>query len=176
MIRCMKILTCFLFAALICLYPTGAQAGGWGLSVVDNQNPDYSVAGYIYHYKAVGKERLGNKSKSVISGVRLVCSNVLGDSPIIAVFWQGLAGNSVQQVDIRINSKKIKSVGPWFRDGPVIYRKLSETEDLIQKMSKAEIMELRWLDNSVERITTVELKNFEPGFGDFKKNCRESVK
>lgn len=86
-----------------------AQASAWNISEVAGK--DKSVVGYIYHSSAVGTQ-VGAKTEKVVSGLRLVCSTkgymaMKESEPIIAVFWNGMFGNTPETVLVEIDGKPV---------------------------------------------------------------------
>jgi len=160
-----------LFGIVAALFATGAmaQASGWNLSEVPAK--DKSVAGYIYHSSAVGTQ-VGATPAKVISGLRLVCSAKGNDDPVIAIYWNGMFGNTPQNVDIKVDNRKIPQATPWDQDGPILVKKLAGEQELLQALRTGKSVTFEWTSGSVKRTTIISLKDFNTSYGEFKTSCR----
>lgn len=160
-----------LFGILSILVTVGAQAQvqahAWNLSEV--RGKELTVVGYIYHSSAVGTQ-IGTKATKAITGLRLVCSTKSNEAAI-AIYWNGMFGNTQQTVDVKIDGRKISQTIPWQQDGPILFKDLFIEKELIQGLKTGRNINFEWVQGSVKRVTTISLQDFNQNFGDFKNSC-----
>lgn len=168
-----------LFGIISILAATGAQAQAlaWNLSEVPAK--DKSVAGYIYHSSAVGTQ-VGTKTEKAVTGLRLVCSTkeyvaMRESDPIIAIYWNGMFGNGTQMVGVKVDGKTIQMSTPWEQDGPVLFRRIADSKELMQGLRTGRSVSFEWESDSTKRTTIISLKDFNTGFSEFKTSCKAQI-
>jgi hypothetical protein len=149
-----------------------AQALGWNVSEVLGK--DKTPVGYIYHSSAVGTQ-VGTKTEKVITGLRLVCSIKSSEGPAIALYWNGMFGNTPQSVDVKVDGRKIAQSTPWDQDGPLLFRKIADSQELMQGLKTGRAVSFEWTQSGVKRTTVISLKDFNSGFGEFKTSCKTQI-
>lgn len=156
-----------------------AQASAWNISEVAGK--DKSVVGYIYHSSAVGTQ-VGAKTEKVVSGLRLVCSTkgymaMKESEPIIAVFWNGMFGNTPETVLVEIDGKPVRlAPSPWDHDNQILFRKISESKELLQGLKTGRSVTFSWTSHdAVKRKTTFSLRDFNSQFSEFNASCKTQI-
>lgn len=156
-----------------------AQPAAWNIAEVTGK--DNSVVGYIYHTSAVGTQ-VGAKTEKVVSGLRLVCSTkgfmaMKEADPIIAIFWNGMFGNIPEAVMTEVDGKAIRLVpSPWEHDGQILYRKTSESRELIQALKTGRTVTFQWTSqDATKRKTTFSLQGFNSQFSEFTASCKTQI-
>jgi hypothetical protein len=166
----LKKFICFLFLTGILLFSELSHAS-WKISEIKSNENDKQIFGYIYHYRSRGYEN--NSAKKIYtSGIRFICSNQPDDEPVIAIYWEGLTGNSVQYPTLVLDTKVQTYKDFWIQDGPVIYRTISQSKDLIERLHKTGLAKIFWTEGSVERKTVVDFSEFSKGYRSFEKVCK----
>lgn len=161
--------------ALVAASNVAAQATAWNISEIKGK--DNSVVGYIYHSSAVGTQ-IKDKTEKVVSGLRLVCSTksavAMGSSEsIIAIYWNGMFGNTNQKIDVKVDGKAVNLTTSWDQDNQIVFRKISESTEMIQAMKTGRNITFSWTGtDSAKRITTVSLHNFNQKFSEFNNSCK----
>lgn len=163
-----------LIAAFISM-SAAAQTTTWNISEVSGKNAE--ILGYIYHTSTVGTQ-IGAKTKKVISGLRLVCSTkgysaMATSEPIVAIFWQGMFGNTPTAVSAEVDKKPIRLVPTlWDHDGQILYRNFSDSAELIQALKTGRNVTFSWEGNdSVKRKTVFSLRDFNSQLSEFNALC-----
>ena len=154
-----------------------AQALEWTLSEISAK--EKTVAGYIYHSSAVGTQT-GTKTEKSVTGLRLVCSTreyvaMRESDPIIAIYWNGMFGNGSHTVTVKVDGRAVQMVTSWEQDGPVLFRKIADSKELMQGLLTGRSVRLEWESASVKRVTVISLKGFNTGFNEFKTSCRTQI-
>ncbi len=117
------------------------------------------------------------RTEKVVSGLRLVCSTktlpAMGSESIIAVYWNGMFGNTNQKIDVKVDGKSIHLTTPWDQDNQIVFRKISESTEMIQAMKTGRNITFNWVGtDSAKRITTISLRDFNQRFGEFNNSCK----
>lgn len=151
-----------------------AQTTNW--KIVDVAGPDKKAVGYIYHAYSVGTEITnGHPPTKVVSGLRLACASKSytvqgGNDPIIAVYWHQLPMSKPVAVDVSVDGKKIET-GLWTHDGNLLFRRWSDSRNLIENMKVGKTLSVSWEENTVRRTTMFDLKTFSQNFIEFSRLC-----
>ena len=168
----------FCLFLILSIMSVGAYATDWKIIEVKNTDKT-AIAGYIYYTEAVGTKFGLNKEK-VTTGFRFVCSSkeyrvVENTEPIIAIFWEGSPhGTTFQQVEVKIDGKEIQMPQPqrWTQEGPLLYRKISESKSFIQAMRSGKYVSFSWMGTDAYRRTTIfDLQYFTMYFSEFMTKC-----
>ncbi len=161
--------------ALIAATNVAAQASTWNISEIKGK--DNSVVGYIYHSSAVGTQ-IRDKTEKVVSGLRLVCSTkslpaIGSPESIVAVYWNGMFGNTNQKIDVKVDGRSINLATHWDQDNQIVFRKISESAEMIQAMKAGRSITFSWTGtDSVKRNTTFSLRDFNQKFSEFNNSCK----
>ena len=145
----------------------------WNLSEVEIGSKN--IIGYIYHSSTVGTQ-IGTKKEKVITGLRFVCSTINNTSEsdsnsIIAVYWDGMFGNNKHIINVKVDGKPVLVSSTWNQDGPLLYRNISESTELIESLTKGKTVSIDWTVDSIKKATVFSLKDFNSGFNKFKLSC-----
>jgi hypothetical protein len=161
--------------ALVAASNAVAQTAAWNISEIKGK--DNSVVGYIYHSSAVGTQ-VKDKTEKVVSGLRLVCSTkgwtAMGDAdPIIAIYWNGMFGNTNQKIDVKVDGRPVTLTTHWDQDNQIVFRKISESAELIHAMKTGRNVTFSWTGtDTARRTTTISLRDFNQKFGEFNNSCK----
>lgn len=160
--------------ALVAATNVSAQVAAWNISEIKGK--DNSVVGYIYHTSAVGTQ-VRNKPEKIVSGLRLVCSTKTWTSnesdSIIAVYWNGMFGNTNQKVDVKVDGRTIALPSNWDQDNQIVFRKISESAELVQALKTGRNVTFSWDGtDSTKRVTTFSLRDFNQKFSEFNNSCK----
>ena len=174
----------FLFAGLLtaCFVSSAfAQSGGWKLTKVES--PNKFVAGFIYHTESVGTQTNGGRVTKAVTGLRLVCSGPdyvaqKTDVPIIAIYWNTMAGGSQQSLNVRVDGKVVElgQAQQWNQDGQLLYRTLDESRALIQAMKLGRSVSFEWAGtDGSKRQTIFNLSDFKSDLAEFNESCKTQI-
>jgi len=161
-----KLLLCSL---CICLSAFG-KSSDWKLTEIAGLNN--SKVGYIYHTNAIGTQ-YGNKTEKFVTSLRLVCSINSNEEPAIVIFWNTMTGNLPQLIEIKIDGKLIDQT-PWNHEGPIFYKRISESRNLLQSIKLGRNISLQWNDGD-QKITIFNLQEFKEGLIEFNKACNTQL-
>lgn len=150
-----------------------AQSGTWILSpVIDHHRDLKPVVGFIYQTAAQGTA-MAEKPTKVITKLELLC-NATGNpvnTPLIALFWQGIQGNIAQMIDIKVDGKFVERTR-WEQDDALYYRSISESAQLLQAMRTGKSITFDFLGpDGTRRVTMFDLRDYNSNLSEFKKNC-----
>jgi hypothetical protein len=165
-----------LFAGLLSVLAMtagAAETSTWNL--VEVQTKDKTVVGYIYHTAAVGTQLNNKKIEKVGAGLRLICSSKGNGESIITVYWDGMHGNTTQNVEVTVDKKQIAIGAPvrMNQDGPIIYRSLSESRFILQAMKTGQNIQFVWTGtDSINRTVIFNIQEFNSNYAAFASACR----
>jgi len=173
----MKFLLCGLLS--MCCVSSALAAGAWKL--VEVEDATKSVVGIIYHSESVGTATASSDRVSkLVTGLRLVCSTKdqnLGrnEMPVIAVYWNLMAGNSPQTPVIRVDGKQIES-GQWNQEGQLLYRPINESPALMQALKIGKTVSFDWKGgDNIRRQTVFDLRDFKSDLTKFNASCKTYI-
>lgn len=158
-----------IFGIIFSLIAVSQVSPGWKISVIENK--DKTPIGYIYHTYAIGTQYIPAEQK-VPTGLRLVCSTTYGDAPVIAIYWKDYGPSSAknnQPMKIVIDEKEIAE-SVWSTDINLIYKPLSESNDITTAMKAGKTIEFIW-SNPGRKRTKFDLKDFNTNYYNFTKIC-----
>jgi hypothetical protein len=146
----------------------------WFLRPVPNEGP---TVGYIYDTRAVGYVYESNPVKNV-TALRLICSTVGKDRPIIAVVWD--TQNEPKLTDLAVEIKIDRKIVPgvqdykWVQEGKWIYHNLSESTELIDAMKDGRTISFSWVGRDTnKRYTVFSILGFNTLLNDFYTSCQK---
>jgi len=169
----------FLVSALLvlsCGLASAQSYNGWKL--VEITDPDSnSKVGYIYHTYAVGKKVTGDKVEKAITGLRLVCTVVGKDDPVIAVFWEGVNPESSIRPNIQIDGKLLQgNEGNWSQDGNLVYRTITSSTNLMKALHLGKTITVAWTGSDGKRyITSFDLTKYKDELASFYSQCKMNI-
>lgn len=156
------------------------QAADWKLTAV--QNADNKTVGFIYHTNAIGTQ-FGPKIEKIITGLRFICASddfipEKNSNPVVALYWNTMIGNTSQTINITIDNKQVWTGREikWDHDGPLLLRTITESKDLIQLMKSGHNIRFQWIgDDTINRVTEFNLRNFRSGLNEFNTVCKTEI-
>lgn len=166
----------YIFASLaVCLASVAsAQSSNW--KIVNVQDSNNNVVGHIYYTESIGRQ-IGTTPEKVVTGLRLVCSR-LGDDALLILYWQGMFGNTPEDVTITVDGRKI-GVGQtytWKRDGPVLVRTVAESVEITNALKTGRSINFSWKDaGNVQRNTVFDLRTFNSNISTFNASCKTNI-
>jgi len=162
-----------LLAVALALFSSAtlAQQPAWTLVNVSDDNKQN--VGYIYQSYAVGT-KYNTPIEKQPTALRLICSTVDNSPPILAIYWNHEDGsNNNQQLKIAVDRQPFVQDWSWIQDGTLIYRSLTQSNSLVDKMKSAHILSAEWNDSAgVRHLTTFSLNGFATKMADFSAACK----
>ena len=150
---------------------TSAQQPTWALFSVADDNKQN--VGYIYQIYAIGTKYNKTPEKQP-TALRLICSASDNSPPILAIYWNHENGsNNTQQLKITLDRQPFNQDWYWMQDDNLIYRSLSQSKPLIDKMKSAHLISIDWNDNAgVRHFTIFRLNGFAEHIDNFLESCK----
>lgn len=152
-----------------------ALASKWEISnVVDNGK----TIGYIYHTGAKGTQTKGSIIEKSITGIRLVCaiqdqSSESRYNSIVAIFWNGLSGQTFQNINISVDNKAIKVNTAWLQDEQLLFQPVENIEPLIRGLKTGKLIRIEWEYVGIKRETMFDISQFNSRYNEYLNLCKQ---
>lgn len=144
------------------------SAHAWQLVSITHAETGQEL-GLIYHVYATGTVTKGKEITKVTGGLRLVCSSVTKESPLLVIYWQDMQGSGVHQVVLRNGSREETSA--WTQDDNVLYRKISDSKTIMNIISTSSIVQFEWKNEDTVYLITFDMKDFNRQIKTFNDRC-----
>ena len=172
----MKFLPALLFALLpmLCFANTDTTIEpyikkSWEFTAVADANK--KVIGYVYTSSAYGYI----DSQRTLSNMRLICSTKentdLSVGPVVAIAFKSTMAFANTDVSVKVDGKKVNLLNSWVREGNIIYRKLSESKELISAMQKGKIVSFEFDKDGKNWTTAFSINDFADKLKEFEVGC-----
>lgn len=149
-------------------------------NITDVRKKTGELVGHIYHTSSVGTQ-VGAKTEKFVTGIRLVCTTkrylAMGNpDPIIAIYWNTMAGENTETVFIEIDGKSVSDPLNWYQDGQILFRNLSDSHNLIQAMKSGKTMKVYWTSSdAVRRSSVFDIRTFNAKIAEFNTSCNTKL-
>ena len=88
-------------------------------------------------------------------------------------------GNNVANVDILVDGKNVRNLtnpGIWVQDGPILFRNISESKELVDALKVGRTVTFSWIGpDSVTRRTGFNLRGFTQNLPRFNQSCKTNL-
>lgn len=139
----------------------------WDMSSVYGKD---QPLGYIYHTSSVGTQ--GNsQTQKVLTSLRFVCSAKTNDV-ILTIVWSGINLNESVFVRTTIDNRLVNE-SEWAGDEVLIYKNISDVDDIIRQMKMGKTIKFVWVYKSVSYVTAFQLAGLD--LGDFNSKCKTQL-
>jgi hypothetical protein len=151
---------------------TQAQQPSW--SVVNVSDSDNVNVGYIYQSYAQGTQYSTPPEKHP-TALRLICSTADNSPAILGIYWDKASeSNANLQLKISVDRQLFQQDWYWMQDGSLIYRSLSQSDKLIEKMKSGRLLTVEWNDtNMVRHVTIFGIADFKTHLSEFTSACNK---
>lgn len=153
----------------------GQIPNSWSITEVTNAIGD--PRGYILHTESIGRQ-VGILPEKSVTGLRILCSVVTTESPIIGIYWNSMTGSGPEYIEIKVDGKKIGTgeKTKWDRDSFILYQQLNKSSTLLQAMKTGRTIHFSWESSgSVKRETAFDLRDFNAEFPTFNEKCKNKL-